>query len=118
MYHLTYNENTRELVSNCMFMLLKIDRIKHLLDRKTILLLMEVAYLFLVSYFISQLYGTIHLKKMQRVIKSLKWLNVKDRLFLNDAVMVHKIMPSWDSTFIIKPIHSSFCKTATRYCND
>ena len=37
--YLTYNENTRELVSNCMFKLLKINRIKHLLDRKTILLL-------------------------------------------------------------------------------
>ena len=40
--YLNYNENTKELVSNCMFKLSRINRIKHLLDRKTILLLMEV----------------------------------------------------------------------------
>jgi hypothetical protein len=60
--YLNYNENTKELVSNCMFKLSRINRIKHLLDRKTILLLMEV--LFSVSYFIAQLYGAIHLNKM------------------------------------------------------
>ena len=140
--YLTYNENTRELVSNCMFKLLKINRIKHLLDRKTILLLMEV-FVFSKLFYCSTIWSNTskqNVKKLQLVqnfaarivlglrkydhisegIKSLKWFNVKDRLFLNDAVMVHKCLhetvPSYLSDQFIR--RSAIHKRATRYCND
>ena len=38
---LSYNEHVTKTVSNCMYRLIRINRIKHLLDRKTLLLLID-----------------------------------------------------------------------------
>ena len=38
---LSYNEHVTKTVSNCMYRLIRINRIKHLLDRKTLLLLIN-----------------------------------------------------------------------------
>ena len=140
--YLNYNENTKELVSNCIFKLSRINRIKHLLDRKTILLLMEV-FVFSKLFYCSTIWSNTskqNVKKLQLVqnfaarivlglrkydhisegIQSLKWLNVKDTLFLNDAVMVHKCLhggvPAYlsDKFMLRSAIHSR----PTRHCND
>ena len=46
---LTYNDHVAKTTSNCIFKLVQISRIKHLLDRKTLLLLMN-AFVFSTIY--------------------------------------------------------------------
>ena len=41
---LSYNEHVTKTVSNCMHRLIRINRIKHLLDRKTLLLLINAFF--------------------------------------------------------------------------
>ena len=94
-----------------MHKLTQINRIKHLLDKKTLLLLLNAFIVSRLFYCLTVWSNTSksNLKKLQLVhnfaarlilglrkfdhisegLKLLKWLNVKDRLFLNDAVMVH-----------------------------
>ena len=84
-----------------------------MLDKKTLLLLLN-AFIFSRLFYCSTVWSNTsksNLKKLQLVqifaarlilvlrkfdhisgLKSLKWLNVKDRLFLNDAVMVHRCL--------------------------
>ncbi|CAB4022194.1 Hypothetical predicted protein, partial [Paramuricea clavata] len=140
--YLSYNENTKELVSNCMFKLSRINRIKHLLDRKTILLLMEV-FVFSKLFYCSTIWSNTskqNVKKLQLVqnfaarivlglrkydhisegIQSLKWLNVKDTLFLNDAVMVHKCLHGKVPAYLSDKFmpRSAIHSRSTRHCND
>ena len=140
--YLSYNENTKELVSNCMFKLSRINRIKHLLDRKTILLLMEV-FVFSKLFYCSTIWSNTskqNVKKLQLVqnfaarivlglrkydhisegIQSLKWLNVKDTLFLNDAVMVHKCLHGGVPAYLSHKfmLRSAIHSRPTRHCND
>ncbi len=53
-------------------------------------------------------------------IQSLNWLNVRDTLFLNDAVMVHKCLhdgvPAYSSDKFT--LRSAVHKRSTRHCND
>lgn len=53
-------------------------------------------------------------------LRCLKWLNVKDTLFLNDAVMIHKCLhggvPGYLSEKFV--LRSSIHKRSTRRCND
>ena len=111
---LSYNEHISKTVSSCLYKLTQINRIKHLLDKKTLLLLLN-AFIFSRLFYSSTVWSNTsksNLKKLQLVqnfaarlilglrkfdhisegLKSLKWLNVKDRLFLNDAVMVHRCL--------------------------
>ena len=105
---LSYNEHISKTVSSCLYKLTQINRIKHLLDKKTLLLLLN-AFIFSRLFYWSTVWSNTsksNLKKLQLVqnfaarlilglrkfdhisegLKSLKWLNVKNRLFLNDAV--------------------------------
>ena len=107
---LTYNDHVAKTTSNCIFKLVQISRIKHLLDRKTLLLLMN-AFVFSTIYHCSTVWANTsqrNIKKLQLVqnfaarivlgfkkfyhisqgIKSLNCLTVKERLYFNDAVMV------------------------------
>ena len=109
---LTYNDHVAKTTSKCIFKLVQISRIKHLLDRKTLLLLMN-AFIFSTMYYCSTVWANTsqrNIKKLQLVqnfaarivlgfkkfdhisqgIKSLNWLTVKERLYFNDAVMVFK----------------------------
>ena len=54
---LSYNEHITKTASNCLFKLQQINRIKHLLDRKTLLLVINS--FFLVNFNIVQLFGVI-----------------------------------------------------------
>ena len=52
---LNYNEHVTKTVSNCMHRLIRINRIKHLLDRKTLLLLIN-AFVFRKSFYCSTIW--------------------------------------------------------------
>ena len=111
---LSYNEHVTKTVLNCMYRLIRINRIKHLLDRKTLLLLIN-AFVFSKLFYCSTVWSNTsktNVKRLQLVqnfagrivlglrkydhisegLKSLKWLSVSDKLFLYDSIMVHKCM--------------------------
>ena len=101
-------------VSSCFNQLGHINRIKHLLDRQTLLLLIKsfvfsklfycsilwwntsktnVHKLQLVQNFVARI--ILRLRKFDHIserLKSLRMLSVKDRLEINDAVMVFKCL--------------------------
>ena len=109
---LSYNEHVTKIVSHCMDRLIRINRIRHLLDRKTLLLLIK-AFVFSKLFHCSTVWSNTsktNVKKTQLVLnfagrivlglrkynhiseelKSLRWLPIADKLLLNDCVMVHK----------------------------
>ena len=104
--------NNAKTVSTCTYMLSRVNRIKHLLDRKTLVFLMN-AFIFSRLYYCSTVWSNTtkeNIKKLQLIqnfacrivlglkkydhitegLKSLNWLNVNDRLLVNDLLMVHK----------------------------
>ena len=106
---LSYNEHITKTVSNC---LLKLKQIKHLLDRKTLLLIMN-SFVFSKLLYCSTVWSNTsnsNIAKLQKVqnfagriilglrkydhisdgLRSLNWLPLKERLILNDATMMHK----------------------------
>ena len=111
---LSFNEHVTKTVSDCLHRLIRINRIKHLLDRKTLLSLINdfvfsklfycssvwsnasktnVKRLQLVQNFVGRI--VLGLRKYDRIsegLKSLKWLPIADKLFLNDSVMVQKCL--------------------------
>ena len=115
---LTYNDHITKTVSTCLHKLVQINRIKHLLDKKTILLLMSSS-VFSKLYYCSTVWSNTskhNIKKLQLVqnfaalglkkfdhisqgIKSPNWLPVNDRIYLNDTVMmfkcVNKLVPDY-----------------------
>ena len=109
---MSFHRLYRNAVSTCLHKLVQINRIKHLLDKKTILLLMN-SFVFSTLYYCSTVWSNtskhninklqlvqnfaarvvLGLKKFNHIsqaIKSLNWLPVNDRIYLNDAVMVYK----------------------------
>ena len=110
--YLTYDEQLTQTAAKCLCKLVQINRIKHLLDKETLLLLIN-AFVFSKLFYCSTVWSNTsksNVSKLQRVqnfaariilglrkfdhisqgIKSLKWLPVKDRLYLNDAIMMYK----------------------------
>ena len=115
------NEHIAKTVSTCTYMLSHVNRIKHLLDSKTVVFLMN-AFIFSRLYYCSTVWSNTtkeNIKKLQLIqnfacrivlglkkydhitegLKSLNWLNVNDRLLVNDLLMVHKcihdLVPSY-----------------------
>ena len=109
---LTYSDHVTKTASNCMHKLIEINRIKHLLDNKTSVLLMD-SFIFSKLFYCSTVWSNTsksNIEKLQLVqnfaarivlglrkydhisqgIKSLNWLQVSDRLYINDAVMTFK----------------------------
>ena len=103
--YLTYDEHLTQTAAKCLCKLVQINRIKHLLDKETLLLLIN-AFVFSKLFYCSTVFSNTSkssVRKLQRVqnfaariilglpkfdhnsqgIKSLKWLPVKDRLYLN-----------------------------------
>ena len=138
---LTYNDHVAKTTSNCIFKLVQISRIKHLLDRKTLLLLMNAFVFSTMYYYLTAWANTSqrNIKKLQLVqnfaarivlgfkkfdhisqgIKSLNWLIVEERLYFNNAVMVFKcvnnLVPEYLANMFVPRsyIHSR----VTRSCN-
>ena len=110
--YLNFNEHITKTASDCMFKLTRVNRIKHLLDRSTLIYLIK-AFVFCKRFYCSTVWSNTsneNIKKLQLVqnyacrivtglkkydhiteaLKSLKWLNVKKKLPFNDLVMVYK----------------------------
>ena len=112
--NLSFNGHIVKTSSNCMHKLVQINRIKHLLDRKTLMLLIN-AFVFSKLFYCSTVWSNTcktNVKKLQLVqnfaarillglkkfdhisqgLKSLNWLPVSDRILVNDAIMVYKCL--------------------------
>ena len=110
--YLTYDEHITQTAAKCLCKLVQINRIKHFLDKETLLVLIN-AFVFSKLFYCSTVWSNTsktNVSKLQRVqnfaariilglrkfdhisqgIKSLKWLPVKDRLYLNDAIIMYK----------------------------
>ena len=111
---LSYNEHVTKTVSDCVHRLIRINRIKYRVDRKTLLLIIN-AFVFSKLFYCSTVWSNTskpNVKKMQLVenfagrivlglrkcnhisegLKSLRWLPIADKLLLNVPVMVHKCL--------------------------
>ena len=121
---LNYNEHITKTVSNSLIKLKQINRIKHLLDRKTLLLLMNT-FIFSKLLYCSTVWSSTskrNIDKLQKVqnfaarivlglkkydhisegLRSLNWLPIKDRLKLNDATMVFKCINNLVPSYLAK----------------
>ena len=63
---LSYNEHVTKTVSNCMYRLIMINRIKHLLDRKTLLLLIN-AFVFSKLFYCSTVWSNTSKTNVKRL---------------------------------------------------
>ena len=105
-----------------MFKLTRVNRIKHLLDNKTLIYLIN-AFVFCKFFYCSMVWSSTskeNVKKLQlvqkyacRIVaglrkydhvsearKSLKWLNVGDKLLFNDLVMVCKCLKNLTAGYL------------------
>ena len=106
---LTYNVHIIKTAAGCMNQLVHINRIKHLLDKKTLLLLIN-SFVFTKLFYCSSVWGNItksNINKLQlvqnfaaRIVlglrkfdhisegrRSLKWLIVSEKILINDLVL-------------------------------
>ena len=138
--NLTYDEHLTQTAAKCLCKLVQINRIKHLLDKETLLLLIN-AFVFSKLFYCSTVWSNTsksNVSKLQRVqnvaariilgfrkfdhisqgIKSLKWLPVKARLYLNDAIMmykcINKLAPDYLADKLVQPSHIHNRNTRSR----
>ena len=105
------DEHIRITVASCMNKLLQINRIKHLFDKETLSLIINsfvfsrlfccssvwsnnsainIHTLQLVQNFVARIIlGLCKYDHISAGLRSLRWLNVKQRLKVNNAVMMH-----------------------------
>ena len=140
--YLTYDLHVTKTVSSCMNQLVQIGRIKHLLDKKTLLLLIN-SFVFSKLFYCSSVWGNTskrNLHKLQlvqnfaaRVVlglkrfdlisqecRSLKWLDVTEKVLFNDVVLVFKCVNGLASDYLGKYFidHSAVHNKNTRGCNN
>ena len=140
--HLNFNEHITKTVSDCIFKLSRVNRIKHLLDQKTLIYLMN-AFVFSKLFYCSTVWSSTskkNVRKLQLVqnyacrivaglrkydhiseaLKSLKWLNVEDKLRFNDSVMVYKCMNNLTPGYLSErfQLRSKIHQRNTRQNND
>ena len=140
--YLTYDVHVTKTVSSCMEQLVQIGRIKHLLDKKTLLLLIN-SFVFSKLFYCSSEWGNTskrNLHKLQlvqnfdaRVVlglkkfdhisqgrRSFKWLDVTEKVLFNDLVSVFKcvndLAPDYLGKYFIK--RSAVQNKNTRGCNN
>lgn len=118
---LSYNEHICTTVASCMNKLIQINRIKHLFDKETLSLIIN-SFAFSRLFYCSSVWSNtsaINIHKLQLVqnfaariilglrkydyisagLRSLRWLNVKQRLMVNDAVMMHKCLQGLSTSY-------------------
>ena len=119
---LSYNEHIRKTVASCMHKMIQINRIKHLFDKETLLLVIN-SFVFSRLFYCSSVWSNTsatNIHKLQLVqnfaariilglrkydhisagLRSLRWLNVKQRLMVNDAVMMHKCLKGLSPSYL------------------
>ena len=113
--HLNFNEHITKTASDCMFKLTRVNRIKHLLDKKKTLIYLINAFVFSKLFYCSTVWSSTskkNVRKLQLVqnyacrivaglrkydhvseaLKSLKWLSVRNKPLFNDLVMGYKCL--------------------------
>ena len=111
---LSYDEHISKTVSSCMNKLIQINRIRHLLDKETLLLIID-SFVFSRLFYCSSVWSNTsgnNIHKLQLVqnfaariilgirkydhisdgLRSLRWLNFKQKLMVNDAIMMQKCL--------------------------
>ena len=119
---LSYDEHIRKTVASCINKLIQINRIKHLLDKETLLLIIN-SFVFSRLFYCSSVWSNTsatNIHKLQLVqnfpariilglrkydhisagLRSLRWLNVKQRIMVNDAVMMHKFLKGLSPSYL------------------
>ena len=119
---LSYDEHIRKTVASCINKLIQINRIKHLLDKETLLLIIN-SFVFSRLFYCSSVWSNTsatNIHKLQLVqnfpariilglpkydhisagIRSLRRLNVKQRLMVNDAVMMNKCLKGLSPSYL------------------
>jgi len=109
---LSYNKHITKTASNCLFKLQQINRIKHLLDRKMLLLVIN-SFVFSKLQYCSTVWSNAsnsNIDKLQKVqnfsgriilglrkyghisdgLQSLKWLPIREKRILNNATKSNK----------------------------
>ena len=109
-------------VASCMNKLIQINRIKYLFDKETLLLVIN-SFVFSRLFYCSSVWSNTsatNIHKLQLVqnfaariilglrkydhisagLRSLRWLNVKQRLMVNDAVMMHKCLKGLSPSYL------------------
>ena len=118
---LSYDEHIRKTVASCINKLIQINRIKHLHDKETLSLIINTFVFSRLFYCSSDWSNTsaTNIHKLQLVqnlqprlswdsanmtisagLRSLRWLNVKQRLMVNDAVMMHKCLKGLSPSYL------------------
>ena len=100
--HLNFNEHITKTASDCMFKLTRVNRIKHLLDKKKTLIYLINAFVFSKLFYCSTVWSSTSKKNVGKrqlvqnyayrivaglrkydhvseALKFLKWLNVRDK---------------------------------------
>ena len=139
---LTYDVHISKTASSCMNQLVHIRRIKHLLDKKTLLLLIN-SFVFSKLFYCSSVWGNTskrNLHKLQlvhnfaaRVVlglrkfdhisqgrKSLRWLDVSEKVLFNDLVLAFKCVNGLAPDYLVKYFfkRSAVHNRNTRGCNN
>ena len=139
---LTYDVHISKTASSCMNQLVHIRRIKHLLDKKTLLLLIN-SFVFSKLFYCSSVLGNTskrNLHKLQlvqnfaaRVVlglrkfdhisqgrKSLRWLDVIEKVLFNDLVLAFKCVNGLAPDYLVKYFvkRSAVHNRNTRGCNN
>ena len=140
--HLNFTEHITKTASDCMFKLTRVNRIKHLLDKKTLIYLIN-AFVFSKLFYCSTVWSSTskkNVRKLQLVqnyacrivaglrkydhvsetLKSLKWLNVRDKLLFKDLVMVYKCLKNLTPGYVHGrfPYHAKTHQWVTKQNDD
>ena len=139
---LSYTDHIDKTVSTCMYSLFQINRVKHLLDRTTLLLVIH-SLVFSRLFYCSSVWSNTskeNVKKLQLVqnfaarivvglrkydhvtpaLKELKWLNITDQLYFRDAVLVFKSLHHLTPYYLSEKFkrNSEMHSRVTRNVND
>ena len=122
--YLKFNEHITKTASDCMFKLMRVNRIKHLLDQSTLMYLINV-FVFFKLFYCSTVWSNTSTENIRKLLlvqncacrivtglkkcdhisealESLRWLNVKEKLLFNDLVMVYKCMNNLTPDYLRK----------------
>ena len=141
-HSLNYNNHINKISSSCIYKLIMINRIKYLLDKKTILLLIH-SFVFNKLLYCSSVWSNTskkNIKKLQRLqnfatrivlglkkydhisegLKSLGWLDINHKLKFNDCVMMYKCLNEDTPAYLLQRFkkRSQIHSRATRNRND
>ena len=140
--YLNFNEHITKTASDWMFKLMRVNRIKHLLDQSTLMYLIN-AFVFCKLFYCSTVWSntsTENFRKLQlvqnyacrivsglkkydhisEILKRLKCLNVKEKVLFNDLVMVYTCMNNLTPDYLRKRFqhHSEIDQRDTRQKSD